>query len=109
MVTILGSPITTLYVSVGGGPVIAVPSIVDSGGVLGTMPSSVIGSSTLPAGTDIAVYADAAHTQLLYSYNTNNYTPTVISSGLMNTGYLPFWQQPIYISNSPGGVGTTIY
>jgi hypothetical protein len=104
-----GSPITTLYVSVGGGPLQAVPSIVDSGGVLGTMPSSVIGGAgSLPAGTNIYVYGDAAGTKELYHYNTNNYTPTVISSGLMNTGYLPFATQPIYISNSPGGVGTTV-
>ncbi|RFZ52316.1 hypothetical protein BB170200_04753 [Mycobacterium marinum] len=27
----------------------------------------------------------------------------------MNTGYLPFGQQAIYISNSPSGVGTTIF
>lgn len=104
-----GAPITTLYVSVGGGPVQAVPSIVDSGGVLGTMPSSVIGGAgSLPANTLIKVWADPGQTQLLYQYNTNGYTPTVISSGLMNTGYLPFATQPIYISNSPGGVGTTI-
>jgi hypothetical protein len=96
-------------VSVGGGPLIAVPSIVDSGGVLGTMPSSVIGSSTLPANTDINVYADPGGTQRLYFFNTNNYQPTVISSGLMNTGFLPFAMQPIYISNSPGGAGTTIF
>lgn len=103
-----GSPITTLYVSVGGGPVQAVPSIVDSGGVLGTMPSSVIsGAGSLPANTNIQVWADPGQTHLLYSYNTNSYTPTVISSGLMNTGYKPFFENPIYISYSPGGVGTT--
>ncbi|WP_156297679.1 PecA family PE domain-processing aspartic protease [Mycobacterium paragordonae] len=104
-----GSPITTLYVSINGGAPVAVPSIVDSGGVLGTMPSSVIGGAgSLPAGADIAVYRDAGMVDKLYEYNTSWYTPTVISSGLMNTGYLPFAQQPIYISNSPGGVGTTV-
>lgn len=104
-----GSPITNLYVSVGGGAVQTVPSIVDSGGVLGTMPSAVIGGSSLPAGTLIQVYADAAKTKLLYQYNwQTTYTPTVISSGLMNTGVLPYFQQPIYISYSPAGLGTTV-
>ncbi|MDP7734622.1 PecA family PE domain-processing aspartic protease [Mycobacterium paragordonae] len=104
-----GSPITTLYVKVGAGPLQAVPSIVDSGGVYGTMPSSVIGGAgSLPAGTDIYVYGDSMGSNLLYQYNTSNYTPTVISSGLMNTGYKPFFDHPIYISNSPGGVGTTV-
>lgn len=107
--SINGSPITTLYVKVGAGPLQAVPSIVDSGGVYGTMPSSVIGGAgSLPAGTNIFVYSDSLGTNELYHYNTSNYTPTVISSGLMNTGYLPFYLQPIYISNSPGGVGTTV-
>jgi hypothetical protein len=108
-VAIVGAPITTLYVSVGGGSLIPVSSIIDSGGVLGTMPSSVIGSSTLPANTQINVYADAGGTQRIYGFNTNNYQPTVISSGLMNTGFLPFSLQPVYISNSPGGAGTTIF
>lgn len=104
-----GSPITTLYVSINGGTPIAVPSIVDSGGVLGTMPSSVIGGAgSLPANTNIAVYGGPGFTNPLYSYNTNDYKPTVISSGLMNTGFLPFYLQPMYTSYSPGGVGTTV-
>ncbi|MDP7724540.1 PecA family PE domain-processing aspartic protease [Mycobacterium sp. TY814] len=104
-----GSPITTLWVQVGANPVVAVPSIVDSGGVYGTMPSSVIGGAgSLPANTQITVWADQLMTQELYTYNTANYRPTVISSGLMNTGFLPFYLQPMYTSYSPGGVGTTV-
>lgn len=101
-----GSPITNLYVSVGNAaaPAVSVPSIVDSGGVYGTIPSSVIGSSALPPNTDIFVYTDAAKTDLLYSYNTGSYAPTVITTGLMNTGYKPFFDQPIYIDfTTPGG------
>ncbi|OBK15908.1 PecA family PE domain-processing aspartic protease [Mycobacterium asiaticum] len=101
-----GSPITTLYVQVGNTPVVAVPSIVDSGGVYGTMPASVIGGAgALPAGTQITVYADSNMQKPLYSFNTNGpYQPTVISSGLMNTGYLPFANRPIYIDyTTPGG------
>ncbi len=109
-IPIAGAPISNLYVQVGSGAVQSVPSIIDSGGVYGTMPSSVIGGSgSLPANTTISVYDDAQKTHLLYSYNTNDYQPTVISSGLMNTGFKPFSEQPIYISYSPGGVGTTIF
>ena len=109
-VAVVGAPISTLYVSVNGGALQAVPSIIDSGGVLGTMPSSVIGGSTaLPANTNIAVYADAGGSDMLYAFNTDSYAPTVISSGLMNTGFLPFALQPVYIDYSPSGVGTTIF
>lgn len=107
-VSLNGSPITNLYVRVGSGPLQMVPSIVDSGGVYGTMPSSVIGSSTLPAGTMITVYADSGGMTKLYSFNTNDYAPTVISSGLMNTGYLPFSLGPVHVDYNPAGVGTTI-
>ncbi|QLL05379.1 PecA family PE domain-processing aspartic protease [Mycobacterium vicinigordonae] len=106
-----GSPITTLYVSTpltGSGTPVTVPSIIDSGGVFGTMPSSVIGgSSTLPPGT-YTVWADQAMTVKLYSFTTNDYQPTVISSGLMNTGFWPFYQQPIYIDYTVPG-GSTVF
>lgn len=106
-VEIVGAPIATLYVSVNGGAPIPVPSIIDSGGVTGTIPSYVIGSGALPANTDISVYTSGG--DLLYSFNTNDYRPTVISSGLMNTGYLPFAARRVYIDYSPAGVGTTIF
>ncbi|MBY0442754.1 MAG: PecA family PE domain-processing aspartic protease [Mycobacteriaceae bacterium] len=109
-VTMVGTPINTLYVSVNGGALQAVPSIIDSGGVLGTMPSSVIGgSANLPANTEIMVYADASGSSMLYGFNTDNYAPTVISLGLMNTGFLPFAMRPMYIDYSPSGVGTLVF
>lgn len=108
-IAITGSPITNLWVRVNGGPPILVPSIIDSGGVLGTMPASVIGAGALPANTEIQVFADPAGTVSLYSFNTDWYKPTVISSGLMNTGFLPFYNQAVYIDYSPAGVGTTIF
>nr|WP_265338836.1 hypothetical protein [Mycobacterium ulcerans] len=95
--------------SVNGGAPVAVPSIIDSGGVMGTIPSSVIGGSTLPANTNITVYTDSTMTNEVYHYSTNDYQPTVISSGLMNTGFLPFWMQPVYIDYSPAGTGTTVF
>ncbi|MHA7651688.1 PecA family PE domain-processing aspartic protease [Mycobacterium sp. ML4] len=108
-IPITGAPISNLYVRVDNGPVQTVPSIIDSGGVNGTIPSWVIGGAgSLPPNTTIRVY-DSPNGNLLYSFNTASYQPTVISSGLMNTGYRPFSQQPIYISYSPAGVGTTIF
>lgn len=106
-VAVVGAPITTLYVSVNGGAQVPVPSIIDSGGVYGTMPASVIGSQTLPPNTNIEVFDSSGNR--LYYFNTNTYRPTVISSGLMNTGFLPFWLQPVYIDYSPSGVGTTVF
>ncbi|GAQ36982.1 PE-PGRS family protein [Mycobacterium pseudoshottsii JCM 15466] len=107
--SVSGAPISTLWVSVNGGAPVAVPSIIDSGGVMGTIPSSVIGCSTLPANTNITVYTDSTMTNEVYHYSTNDYQPTVISSGLMNTGFLPFWMQPVYIDYSPAGTGTTVF
>lgn len=107
-VEVVGSPITTLYVKIDGGTPIPVPSIIDSGGVTGTIPSYVIGSGTLPANTNIEVYTSPGGDRL-YAFNTSDYRPTVISSGLMNTGFLPFRFQPVYIDYSPSGIGTTVF
>lgn len=107
-VEVVGSPITTLYVKIDGGTPIPVSSIIDSGGVTGTIPSYVIGSGTLPANTNIEVYTSPGGDRL-YAFNTNDYRPTVISSGLMNTGFLPFRFQPVYIDYSPSGIGTTVF
>ncbi|AXN50265.1 PE family protein [Mycobacterium marinum] len=65
-VEVTGAPISTLWVSVDSGQLIAVPSIIDSGGVMGTIPSSVVGGSTLPANTNIQVYADSSGSDRLY-------------------------------------------
>ncbi|MGF2944813.1 PecA family PE domain-processing aspartic protease [Mycobacterium sp. Lab-001] len=106
-VTLTGSPVTDLTVNVGGTTFDNVPSIVDSGGVEGTFPTSVLGNPA--TGTEITV--DSASGQPLYSYTyeggANAYYPTVISSGLMNTGYAPFSLFPTYINNSADT--TTIY
>ena len=105
-VTVTGSPITTLGVKIGGGSINYVPAIVDSGGVYGTMPSSIAGGG-LPDGTMITIY-DSNGTKL-YSYPTSGInTPTPISSGLMNTGFEAFTQAPVYVSYTPGGT-TTFY
>jgi len=109
-VSLAGSPITTVDVSINGGTPVPVSAIIDSGGVFGTIPSSVLGtgqvSGAVPAGTTITVTAPNG-TQL-YSFVTNATDgPTVTSGGLLNTGFEPFAQNPVFISNSPSGVGTT--
>lgn len=92
--TVTGAPITTLEVSVNGGALQSVSAIIDSGGVDGTLPSSLLGSAG--TGSTIAVYTTSG--QELYSYALDStYYPTVTSGGSMNTGYLPFSEYAVYI------------
>jgi len=105
--TLTGSPITTLEISTGPlgflGPQYSVNAIIDSGGVEGTIPSG------LNAQVGTPVYVWAPNGQLLYAYtNDVNYFPTP-SPYIMNTGALPYLEHPVYISYSPGGVGTTTF
>jgi hypothetical protein len=105
-----GAPVSYLKVSVNNGAQHPLPgSFIDSGGVYGTIPSSVVGGSgTVPAGTVITVYNSAG--QELYHYTTTaTDAPTVVSGDSMNTGYQPFSQGPVYISYSPSGTGTTVF
>jgi hypothetical protein len=71
----------------------------------GTLPSSLNASP----GDTIVV---SANNQPLYSYvldgtGSNGYSPTPISSGLMNTGNRIFQQHPIYIDYTTGN--STVY
>ncbi len=111
--SVSGAPDAWLQVQVNNGAKTTVGSIIDSGGVYGTMLQSIVGGavgSTVPAGTKISVYTPDGNT-LLYSYTTTSYgSPTVISTGLINTGYYAFQQGPVYINyayNNPYGVGST--
>jgi hypothetical protein len=101
-------------VSIDGQPPQSVSAVIDSGGVYGTMPSSVLGNVTptaggyLPDGTTVQVYSADGST-LLYSYTVNSATagslsPSVVSGdgATMNTGNIPFAQQPVYISYTNG-------
>jgi hypothetical protein len=125
--SVSGSPLTTVEVSVNGAPPQPVSTAIDSGGQYGSLPASVVGvdtvpitigpfslGETLPAGTTISVYTSDG-TTLLYSYTTTASTGTLVTStkpdsyGAFNTGAVPFVQGPVYISNSPSGVGTTIF
>jgi hypothetical protein len=112
-VSVSGAPYANLEVQVGNGPLVPVQATVDSGGVYGTIPSSVVGntqlSGNLPAGTVVSVYTADGQT-LLYSYTTTTTnSPTITSGDVMNTGYTPFAQQAVYIATSPSGVGTTTF
>ena len=102
-----GSPITNLQVSVNGASPVSVPSIVDSGGVQGTFPTSVLGNP--PTGSTIEIYSGSGTPLYSYTYEggSSAYYPTPISSGLMNTGYAPFWLYPTYIDY--GANTTTLY
>ncbi len=97
-----GFPITNLDVRVNGGAPQVVPSIVDSGGVNGSIPSFL----NVKPGDTVDVYAPGDPNPLYQFTDQVNYFPTPISSGLMNTGNFIFDAYPIYISYSPNGVGT---
>jgi hypothetical protein len=113
-----GAPIITSYISIDGGPLEKVVSNdVDSGGVTGTIPSSLLTSSEYNSttdlvnpGTTIAVYADKAGTEELYHYTvTAANAPIVVSGNIMDSGVEPFLLGPISMEYSPTGTGTTIF
>ncbi|TGD89709.1 hypothetical protein BayCH28_03670 [Mycolicibacterium sp. CH28] len=96
-----GAPDAYLQVKVNNGAPQTVGAIIDSGGVYGTW------YSNLAPGTVVSVYTMDG--TLLYSYTiTSQNAPDVIASGLINTGYTPFQQGPVYINyTAPDGIGST--
>ncbi|WP_082109718.1 PecA family PE domain-processing aspartic protease [Mycobacterium sp. UM_Kg1] len=107
-----GSPYVDTMVSINGGPPVAVSTSIDSGGMYGSIPQSLVPSlgvgSQVPAGTVISVYSSDGET-LLYSYTTSaGNGPWVTSGGAANSGYYPFSVNPIYIDYRPSGYGMTI-
>jgi PE family len=126
--TISGSPQVTpstpandLLIAINGGAHQSAPgAYIDSGDLNGTIPSNLVPGvpvgDTLPNGTTITVYNGSD--QELYSYTVTGSVnaPEVISPtpvdgfpGIFNTGYVPFSLGPIYIANSPSGVGMTVF
>ncbi|OBK88380.1 PecA family PE domain-processing aspartic protease [Mycolicibacter sinensis] len=121
---IAGSPWADLKVQLNDGPMTDVKAVIDSGGVYGTMPSSVLtgagvtptANGALPDGTDISVYAKDG--TLLYSYTVGSQagevrSPVVVGANSgMNTGNWLFGHEPVYINYTvPGGqtiVGGTL-
>jgi hypothetical protein len=110
-----GAPLTQLEVSVNGGGMVPVNATIDSGGLYGDLPSSIlIGGPSVgqvePPGTVITVYE--SNGLEIYSYTTNATDlqgPTITSDDQFNTGYIPFQAYPVYISYSPAGGGTTVF
>ena len=90
-----GGSTAQLTYTVGNTPPSTNPTIVDSGGVDGTLlQSAVPGGSSVPNGTEIAVSYKGTP---LYSYTVEGNSPSVITSGSQNTGYEAFSHLPIYI------------
>jgi PE-PGRS C-terminal aspartyl peptidase-like domain len=104
LATVPGNPIADLFESLNGGTRVAVADDVDSGGVFGTIPSSLVSGSSVPPGTTIDVYTSASGGTPLYSYVTGNLGssgydgPTPVSGNQIDSGVLPFLHEPIYIS-----------
>ena len=111
-VTVEGSPNSTLYVSFDGGATATqVSSVMDSGGVYGTIPVSLTNGSAgdvLSPGQQVSVYSGdpTKGGTLLYDYTVNSgssNSPTVVSGSSMNTGNWLFQQNQVYVSTSGDG------
>lgn len=109
-----GVPDAYVMVSINGGPKKEAKALIDSGGVNGELPASILGTGQtegdVPVGTVISVYTRDGKT-LLYSYTTTkDNTPKVTTSDEFNTGNAPFQLGPIYLDYSqPDGIGTTAF
>jgi len=124
--TLSGTPTSTINVSINGGAQQSVVSIIDSGGVYGTIPNDILAGtpgSYAPSGTRISVYSPDGNT-LLYSYTTGSapYAPTIIGptneptdGNYLNTGNYAFKQGPVYVDYrndgiyDNGGYGWTVF
>ncbi|WP_445167471.1 PecA family PE domain-processing aspartic protease [Mycolicibacterium sp. Dal123E01] len=118
--SVSGAPDAYLNVRINNGSATQVGAIIDSGGVYGTILLSQVGISN----THLVTYGDEQYRVvnsgvrisgytpdgvLLYSYVvTSQNSPTVIDSGLINTGYVPYQQGPVYLDyTTPDGMGST--
>jgi hypothetical protein len=108
-VSTTGAPVSGVWESIGGAPFSQATKVIDnidSGGVFGTIPSSLETGSSVPSGTEITVFNNAG--QELYSYTTTgNFdvgtgtgvsdAPTVTSGTDIDSGVLPFLHHAVYI------------
>jgi hypothetical protein len=103
-----GAPIATLYETVTTNGVTngtTVLNNLDSGGVYGTIPSTI--GSNLQPGSVISVY-DQEDGTLLYQYTVGtdsigqSTAPTAVSGTSINSGVVPFLTQAIYIDYDDG-------
>ena len=108
LATVSGAPVTsglTYTVNNSNGTLTTTPtSIVDSGGVTGTVLQSSLpgGTSSVPDGTVITVY-DGSTELYHYTVDSSN-APSVITSGEANSGFEPFSQMPIYLDYTTGNM-----
>jgi hypothetical protein len=129
--TLSGTPTSTILLTINNNPQTPVVSLIDSGGVYGTIPTDLLPGSTpftyVPSGTKISVSgvdAITGKTVPLYSYTTgsNPYAPIVVGAtdespdgNYLNTGYYAFNQGPVYIDYrndgiyNNGGYGWTVF
>jgi hypothetical protein len=110
--SVTGMPIGNIGISITGpgfsGTNYTVSATVDSGGVYGTIPSS-IAPNGLYVGDVVTVY-QAGTNNVLYTYTVGaGQGPSVISSGPMNTGFWAFNQHPVYIEYTASGGQTIFY
>jgi hypothetical protein len=101
-----GTGVSDVFESINNGTPKEVTNIIDSGGVFGTIPSSLVSGSSVPSDTVITV-ENAAH-QVLYTYTTTDQfpigggtttdgDPTVVSGTSIDSGVLPFLNHAVYI------------
>jgi len=115
--SLVGAPSSTDYISIDGGALQQVSNDVDSGGVTGTIPASLLTSSEYNSSTDlvnpgttISLYSDSAGKDLLYTYTvTPTNDPYVVSGSTMDSGVEPFLLGPISMSYLPSGTGATTF
>lgn len=101
--TLSGAPTSNLTESINGGAPVAVSDDIDSGGVYGTIPSTLESGSSVPPNTTITVFDG---TKELYSYVTGtdsdgtSTSPTVVSGTDIDSGVIPYLEHPIFIDYS---------
>jgi hypothetical protein len=103
--TVDGAPTSTLYESINNGTPVQVSDDVDSGGVFGTIPSTLESGSSVPSGTTSSGYDNAAGTGTpLYTYQTGDLGnsgydgPAVVTGNSIDSGVEPYLEEPIYIN-----------
>jgi hypothetical protein len=98
--TVSGAPFGNLSESVNGGTPVSVSDDIDSGGVFGTIPSSLVGNAGSLAGDKITVFDGNTP---VYSYTVAgdaSNAPTVVSGNSIDSGVEPYLLEPIFIDYS---------
>ncbi|WIM88644.1 PecA family PE domain-processing aspartic protease [Candidatus Mycobacterium wuenschmannii] len=103
-----GDPVSKVLESVNGGTAVTVTNNIDSGGVFGTIPSSLATNGSIAPGTEITVTNTAGQELYSYTVGTTNVSdtatphfisnaPTVISGTSIDSGVLPFLTHGVYL------------